>query len=104
MSLTPRERSRAARIGAYVMHSKHDTRQVSLPGRLAAMARFEREVDPTGELPIEERKRRAEMAKKAHYARIGHLGGKSRKRKTRPMPAPVTTAATRRPAPAATSK
>jgi hypothetical protein len=37
------------------------------PARRAALARFERQVDPNGELPEEERQRRAASARRAYF-------------------------------------
>ena len=45
----------------------------------AALAKFEREVDPEGVLAPEERRRRAEHARKAHLARISLRSAKVRK-------------------------
>jgi hypothetical protein len=38
--------------------------------REAFRSKFERDVDPDGVLPVEERLRRAEMARKAHFTRL----------------------------------
>lgn len=46
--------------------------------------RFVREVDPDGVLPIEERRRRAEAARKAVYVRMGLASGEARRRKKQP--------------------
>jgi hypothetical protein len=56
------------RIGGLTTASRHDMQAVSRPGREAFLARFEREVDPNGVLPVTERARRAEAAKKAYFA------------------------------------
>jgi hypothetical protein len=42
------------------------------------MKRFERQVDPDGVLSEAERLRRAESAKKAHFARLAFLSSKAR--------------------------
>jgi hypothetical protein len=44
------------------------------------MAKFEREVDPDGVLLPDERARRAEHARKAHFARLSLRSAKSRRR------------------------
>ena len=67
---SPAERSLRARLAAYAMHAQHDSRQTSAPGRVAFQARFEREVDPDGRLDPEERRRRAEHARSAYFARL----------------------------------
>jgi hypothetical protein len=70
MSLSPTARSMRARVGAYALHATHDSREITAPARRAFLARFEREVDPDGKLDPAERGRRAEMAKRLHFARM----------------------------------
>lgn len=60
MSLTPAERSLRGRLAAYTLHSQRDSRAHTEPAREAFLARFEKEVDPTGALSPEERARRAD--------------------------------------------
>ena len=48
-------------------------------GRVAFLDRFEREVDPDGVLDITERQRRAEHAKKAHFARLALASARARR-------------------------
>lgn len=69
-SLSPTERSLRARLAAYAMHAKHDSRDTSAPGRAAFLARFEADVDPDGRLDPEERRRRAAHARSAYFARL----------------------------------
>ena len=69
-SLSPAERSLRARLAAYAMHAQHDSRHTSTPGRTAFLARFEADVDPDGRLDPEERRRRAEHARSAYFARL----------------------------------
>ena len=69
-SLSPTERSLRARLAAYAMHAQHDSRDTSAPGRAAFLARFEADVDPDGRLDPEERRRRAEHARSAYFARL----------------------------------
>jgi hypothetical protein len=66
--LTPEERSARARLGAYALHAKVDGTAITAAARRALLAKFEREVDPEGVLPLAERLRRAEFARKAYYA------------------------------------
>jgi len=47
------------------------------------MSRFERDVDPDGVLPEAERLRRAEMAKKAYFARLALKSVKVRRDRAR---------------------
>ncbi len=75
----PADMALRGRIGAYVTHSKHDSREITEPARAAFLERFEREVDPDFVLPDAERLRRAEHAKKAHFARLARLSALARK-------------------------
>ena len=81
--LTPAERSLCGRIGAYVLHSRYDSRELTKAARAAFESGFEREVDPDGVLPLEERLRRAEMARKAHYARLALASAEARRKRAR---------------------
>jgi hypothetical protein len=69
----PRERSRRARVAAYSLHARYDLRQTTAKARATFMSSFERLVDPDRKLPLAERLRRAEAARKAHYARLTRL-------------------------------
>ena len=61
----------AGRIGAHVSWSRTGDRTArTAPGTKAFMARFEDEVDPDRKLPVAERERRAEHARKAHMQRL----------------------------------
>jgi hypothetical protein len=66
--LSPEERTARARLGAYTLHAKVDGTTITEAARRALLAKFEREVDPEGVLPLAERLRRAEFAKRAYYA------------------------------------
>jgi hypothetical protein len=68
--LSPEERSLRGRIGAYGLHSKYDSKEITRAARTAFLAKWAREVDPEGVLPELERDRRAENALKAHMARL----------------------------------
>lgn len=68
------------RLGAHVLHSTHDSRELTAPGRRAFLRRFEQEVDPDGLLPEAERRRRAAHARKAYFARLSLEGVKARRR------------------------
>ncbi|MGO9205037.1 MAG: hypothetical protein ACLQBX_02410 [Candidatus Limnocylindrales bacterium] len=61
------------------MHSRYESRELTKAARAAFEAKFEREVDPDGVLPLEERRRRAEMARKAHYARLALASAQARR-------------------------
>ncbi|MDP9364133.1 MAG: hypothetical protein M3Q10_07900 [Chloroflexota bacterium] len=77
----PEEMARRGRIGAHRLHALYDSKELTAPARAAFLARFEREVDPTGSLPEEERRRRAEHARKAHFSRLARLSAHARRRK-----------------------
>jgi hypothetical protein len=79
--VSPAERSLHARMAAYAMHARHDSRKTSAPGRAAFRARFERQVDPDGRLDPQERARRAELARRAYFARLSLAAAKARRAK-----------------------
>ena len=79
---THAERVLTGRLGAYVLHSKYDSRELMKPARAAFESRFEREVDPDGVLPGDERLRRAEMARKAYFTRLALLSAQARRRRS----------------------
>jgi hypothetical protein len=79
-SLTPAERSLHARIAAHTLHSKTDSTAHTAPARKAFLERFEREVDPDGALPPDERKRRAEHARKSYFLRLAAKSAQARRR------------------------
>lgn len=57
------------------------TARDTTPARLAFREQFRRLVDPDGKLPPDEREQLAEIARRAHYARLGMLSGYARRRK-----------------------
>jgi len=61
------------------MHARHDARDTTAKARAAFLARFEREVDPDGMLPPQERARRAEHARSAYFARLSLNAAKARR-------------------------
>lgn len=69
-AVTADERRARARIAAFSLHAKYDSRDVTRAARAAFLARFESEVDPLSTLPVAERQRRAEAAKKAYFLRL----------------------------------
>lgn len=80
-ALTPTERTLRARTAAYALHSKVDSREHSQPARDAFMARFEEQVDPDRVLPVAERQRRAECARKAYFTALALASAKARRKK-----------------------
>lgn len=73
-------RAAAGRIGGLTTASRHDTRALTKPATAAFLARFEREVDPDGLLPVEERHRRALAARKAYMSRLAMRSAQARRR------------------------
>jgi hypothetical protein len=76
------------RIGAYALHSRHDPRETTVKARAKFLERFLDEVDPKRLLPEAERQRRAEMARKAHFARLALKSARARARKSQKRNAP----------------
>ncbi len=73
------------RIGGLMRSARHDGRQMTAPARAAFLAKLEHEADPNGELPPEERRRRAEALRLAHLARA-RLAAADRRRASRARP------------------
>jgi len=72
-----------ARLGAHVSWANTpDPAARTAPARRAALARFDHEVDPDGVLPVAERARRAESARKAHFARLALRSAQVRRRRS----------------------
>ena len=71
----------ASKYGAYKLHAMYDSKELTAPARAAFNSKFEREVDPEGKLPPEERARRAVAARKAHYVKMAYESAKKRRRK-----------------------
>ena len=88
LAFDPEEMAQRGRIGAHVTHSRHDARELTAPAREAFLSKFERDVDPDGVLSLEERRRRAEHARRAHMTRIARLSAIARRRPA-PSPAPA---------------
>ena len=76
--LSSERASQIGRIGAHRLHATHDPTKTTARARAAFLARFEREVDPDGVLPEGERRRRAEYARKAHFARLALKSAQAR--------------------------
>ena len=63
-------KSLVGRIGAYALHARHDSKATTAAARATFLEKFEREVDPDGVLPPEERARRATYARKLYFSRL----------------------------------
>ncbi len=81
MRFDPAEMALRGRIGAYRLHATHDPKETTQAARVAFLATFEDEVDPDRVLPEEERLRRAEAARKAHFAKLAYLSAQARRRR-----------------------
>jgi hypothetical protein len=78
--LSPAERTLRARVAAHVQWSREPDRSArTANGRAAFLARFEAEVDPDGTLAPEERRRRAEHARRAYFTRLALASAKARR-------------------------
>jgi hypothetical protein len=79
-SISPAERSLRARLAAHALHGKRDRQETTAKARAAFLAKFERDADPEGVLPPEERRRRAESLRRAHFARLALASVKARRK------------------------
>lgn len=81
ISAPPKDSSRVlrGRIGAARLHALHDARETTIEARRAFLGRFEREVDPDGTLPPDERERRAAHARRAHMLALSLKSAKARR-------------------------
>jgi hypothetical protein len=80
LALTPAERALRARLAAHSLHARvTDPTAHTAPARQAFLDRFEHEVDPDGELPEDERKRRATHARKAYFTRLALASARARR-------------------------
>lgn len=77
--MTPDARAERARIAALSRWSAEDPAGNAARGQAGLMARFEREVDPLGELSDAERTRRAHCARRVHMIRLAQLSRRARR-------------------------
>jgi hypothetical protein len=63
------------------MHARNDARETTVAARTAFLARFEAEVDPDLALDPQERRRRAEHARRAYFTRLALASAKARRAK-----------------------
>jgi len=79
---TPSQRRLQARRAAHSSWARTaDPVARTAAARQRFLSRFEREVDPEGKLPDEERLRRAEHAKRAYFAELALRSSRTRSRK-----------------------
>jgi hypothetical protein len=82
MPLNPVERSLRARIGANQSWANTpDFAARTAPARKAALDRFERLVDPDGNLPPEQRAKQAAKARQAHMQAMSLKAAAARRKK-----------------------
>jgi hypothetical protein len=85
MTLLASPKAQAGRIGAFVQHSRHDSRETSAAARAASESQLNQrlltEIDPDNLLPDAERARRLEYARKAHFARLAMAAAQARAKK-----------------------
>ncbi len=77
--LTAEQRSARARLAAHARWSQTDRTTGTQAARSAFLRKFEEKVDPEGQLSPEERSRRAESAKKAHFTRLAMMSADARR-------------------------
>lgn len=69
-----------ARYAALVRASQESGTEMTAPARKAFLDRFEREVDPDGTLPPDERARRADAARRAHMTKLAMKSARARRK------------------------
>src|SRR5437764_13800276 len=79
IEFTAQQRSLQSRLAAYrAWERTADASARTAPARRAAMARFERQVDPQGVLSAEERARRATAAMRAYFTALALRSSRAR--------------------------
>ena len=78
--LSKSQRILRARLAAYTRASVYDGRAVTAKARQTFLDHFDEQVDPDHHLPLAERARRAEAARKAHFTRLALKSSKTRSR------------------------
>jgi hypothetical protein len=71
------------RIGASILHSRYDSRELTAGAREAFEKRFLDEVDPDRSLAEDERNRRAQHARSAYFSRLALASAKARARRSK---------------------
>ena len=78
LEIDPEEMARRGRIGAHVLHSRHDSSEIAARAREGLAKKYLDQVDPDRTLPEAERLRRAEHARRAHLARAARMSALAR--------------------------
>lgn len=76
------------RIGGLVRSARHDGREMTSAARAAYLTQLERQADPGGALPPDERRRRAEALRRAHLARASLAAAEARRARKAHLAAP----------------
>ena len=80
--LTPEQRALRARLAAHTLHAKvADPAAHTAPARKAFLDRFERQVDPEGELAPADRARRAAHARSAYFLSLALKSAQARRKR-----------------------
>ena len=82
-SLGPEQRSLRARLAAHSKWAGTDPVEGTRAAREAFLSSFEKQVDPDGTLDPDERARRADHARKAHFLKLAFLSARARRAKSR---------------------
>ena len=78
-AMSPEQRTLRARLAAHESWARtDDTSARTAPARKAFLDRFEKQVDPDGELSPAERARRARHARKAYFTRLAMKSARAR--------------------------
>ena len=81
---TSAQRALRARIAAHTLWAHMaDPAAHTAPARAAFLDRFERQVDPDGTLPVDERTRRAQHARRAYFLALAARSVRTRRRRAR---------------------
>jgi len=78
---SPVERSLISRGAAHTKWAQTDPVEGTAAARAAFLDRFDRQVDPAGLLPPEERARRAQHARKAYFLSLALKSAQARRKK-----------------------
>jgi len=74
------DRSLQARRAAFILHSRIDSTEHTAQAREAFLRRFLDQVDPDRVLPEQERRRRADLALKAHMTGLALRSARARRK------------------------
>lgn len=83
MEMTAQQRSHRARIAAHASWAKTSDRTARTSrGTKAFLERFERQVDPQGNLPVEIRQQMAKHARTAYMLQLAQRSAQARRQKS----------------------